>query len=80
MAYTTSSLHLEMLRIFCDVRCRLPNVVVGFITRASVRRAMASGMHVTYLHALGPLRSMTTHPLVITFITPSTYTSPPHSA
>lgn len=43
VAYTTSSLHVEMLRIFCDVRCRLPNVVVGFITRASVRRAMASG-------------------------------------
>jgi transcription initiation factor TFIIH subunit 4 len=43
VAYTASSLHVEMLRIFCDVRCRLPNVVVGFITRASVRRAMASG-------------------------------------
>lgn len=43
VAYTTSALHVEMLRIFCDVRCRLPNVVVGFITRASVRRAMASG-------------------------------------
>lgn len=44
VAYTSSSLHVEMLRIFTDVRCRLPNVVIGFITRASVRRAMASGI------------------------------------
>lgn len=33
-----------MLRIFADIRCRLPNVVMGFITRAGIRRAMASGI------------------------------------
>jgi transcription initiation factor TFIIH subunit 4 len=61
VAYTSSSLHVEMLRIFADVRCRLPNVVIGFITRVSIRRAMASG--ITAKTILSFLKSHT-HPAV----------------
>jgi len=61
VAYTFSSLHVEMLRIFADVRCRLPNVVIGFITRASIRRAMATG--ITAKTILSFLKSHT-HPAV----------------
>jgi transcription initiation factor TFIIH subunit 4 len=44
VAYTQSTLHYKMLQVFVNVRCRLPNVVIGFITRESVRRAMAKGI------------------------------------
>lgn len=37
--YTTSSLHVEMLRLFLDIECILPNLVVGVITRNSVKQA-----------------------------------------
>lgn len=37
--YTTSSLHIEMLRVFLDIECILPNLVVSVITRTSIKRA-----------------------------------------
>ena len=37
--YTTSSLHLSMLKLFLDVEVVLPNLVVGVITRKSVKQA-----------------------------------------
>jgi transcription initiation factor TFIIH subunit 4 len=44
IAYTFSTLHVEMLRHFTNVNCRLPNVVIGRITRDSFRRALAAGI------------------------------------
>lgn len=44
IAYTFSTLHLEMLRHFTHVTCRLPNVVIARITRDSFKRALSSGI------------------------------------
>lgn len=33
-----------MLSLFLDLRTRLPNVIIGVITRESMRRALATGI------------------------------------
>jgi len=43
-AYTTSPLHLSLLRLFCRLDARLPNLVVGCITKESIRRALKSNI------------------------------------
>lgn len=43
-AYTNSSLHVAMLSVFLDIVTRLPNLVVGFITRESLRSALIHGI------------------------------------
>jgi len=43
-AYTTSSLHVEMLRLFVTVECILPNIIVAVITRSSIRSAFKFGI------------------------------------
>ena len=43
-AYTDSQLKLNILALFADITCRLPNLVVGQITRASVTRAFDNGI------------------------------------
>ncbi|CAM9922445.1 unnamed protein product [Choristocarpus tenellus] len=44
MCYTSSNLHLAMLSLFVELRARLPNAIVGAITRESMRRALAMGI------------------------------------
>lgn len=44
VAYTRSKLHFAMLSLFLDLRTRLPNVIIGVITRESMRRALATGI------------------------------------
>ncbi|CAN0381675.1 unnamed protein product [Ascophyllum nodosum] len=44
VAYTRSKLHFAMLSLFLDLRTRLPNVIIGAITRESMRRALATGI------------------------------------
>ena len=39
VAYTRSELHIAMLSLFVDIRCRLPNAVMGHITRDVVKRS-----------------------------------------
>ena len=45
-AYTTSSLHVSMLGLFCDVHSyrRLPNVIFYRITRDSIKAAFSLGI------------------------------------
>jgi transcription initiation factor TFIIH subunit 4 len=44
MAYVVSDLYLAILRIFVDVGVRLPNAVLGQITRARSREAFSRGI------------------------------------
>eukprot|EP00611_Tribonema_gayanum_P025016 TRINITY_DN560_c0_g1_i1.p3 TRINITY_DN560_c0_g1~~TRINITY_DN560_c0_g1_i1.p3 ORF type:complete len:159 (-),score=58.26 TRINITY_DN560_c0_g1_i1:179-655(-) len=44
VAYTTSDLHVAMLTLFLELRARLPNMVIGVITRESVRQALVTGI------------------------------------
>lgn len=43
-AYTTSSLHVYMLKLFANLLYRLPNMVLAVITRASATAAMKCGI------------------------------------
>ncbi|GBG25647.1 RNA polymerase II transcription factor B subunit 2 [Hondaea fermentalgiana] len=43
-AYTESSLHVEMLRLFVNIECILPNLIVAVITRSSIRSAFKLGI------------------------------------
>ena len=43
-AFTTSELHAHLLRFFVEVEYRLPNLVVGEITRESAQNAFRSGI------------------------------------
>jgi len=43
-AYTRSSLHVEMLKLFVDAECILPNMIVAVISRQSIRRAFQAGI------------------------------------
>mmetsp|Transcript_16514 Transcript_16514/g.26712 ORF Transcript_16514/g.26712 Transcript_16514/m.26712 type:complete len:529 (+) Transcript_16514:1-1587(+) len=43
-AYTQSSLHIEMLRLFVKIECILPNLIVAIITRSSIRSAFKLGI------------------------------------
>lgn len=44
VAYTSSNLHLAMLSLFIEHRARLPNMVVGVISRESVHSALEKGI------------------------------------
>lgn len=46
LAYVTNDLHLALLRMFVDVNLRMPNMVVGFLTREKAHSAFASGITV----------------------------------
>jgi len=43
-AYTQSSLHIEMLKLFVDIEIILPNLVVGVISRQSIRSSLKLGI------------------------------------
>lgn len=43
-AYTDSRLQIALIALFCEIHYRFPNVVIGLITRDSVRQAFKSGM------------------------------------
>lgn len=43
-AYTDSRLQIALIALFCEVNYRFPNIVIGLITRDSIRQALKSGM------------------------------------
>nr|CAG4646190.1 EOG090X04KD [Macrothrix elegans] len=43
-AYTDSSLQVALIALFCELMYRFPNLVVGIITRESIRQALKSGI------------------------------------
>ena len=43
-AYTDSNLQVALLALFCQLEYRFPNLVIGIITRESIRRALKSGI------------------------------------
>nr|SVE75697.1 EOG090X04KD [Daphnia hispanica] len=43
-AYTDSSLQVALIALFCELMYRFPNLVVGIITRESIRQALRSGI------------------------------------
>ena len=43
-AYLDNALHLAMLSLFVDIRVRLPNSVIGTISRASIKEAYRTGI------------------------------------
>nr|CAG4644721.1 EOG090X04KD [Leptodora kindtii] len=43
-AYTDSNLQVALLGLFCELMYRFPNLVVGIITRESIRQALKSGI------------------------------------
>ncbi|KAH3742466.1 general transcription factor IIH subunit 4 [Pelomyxa schiedti] len=53
-AYTNSRLHLALLKLFSQVMCRLPNVIIALITSKSIHRALVRGITanqiITFLH------------------------------
>lgn len=55
MAYTTpnadtSTLVVGMLSLFTSLRCRLPNLVVGEITRTSIKACVERGIRIEQIH------------------------------
>lgn len=42
--YTSSTLHILLLSLFVKLHYRLPNLVVGSITRESIRTALINGI------------------------------------
>jgi len=42
--YTESSLHVEMIKLFAEPECILPNLLVAVITRSSIREAFKMGI------------------------------------
>lgn len=54
-AYTTSSFQTNLLNLFTHVRCKLPSMIVGHLTRDAVRRALMNGITadqiIAYLNA-----------------------------
>lgn len=43
-AYTSSRLQIGLISLFCEIHYRLPNLMIGLITRDSVRQALKGGM------------------------------------
>jgi transcription initiation factor TFIIH subunit 4 len=68
-AYTTSAFQTNLLRLFTHMRYRLPNLVVGHLTRDAVREALMIGIKadqiIGYLNAHG-------HPRMKNGMIPST--------
>lgn len=55
MAYTTpnadtSTLVVGMLSLFSSLRCRLPNLVVGEVTRSSIKACVERGIRIEQIH------------------------------
>ena len=56
-AYTTSVLQEQVLRLFTEIDYKLPHMLIGVITRKSIRRALTTGITATqiidylYMHA-----------------------------
>lgn len=48
-AYTNSPLHLSIIALFCHLRARFNNMVIGHLTRKAVRRALSLGIHADQL-------------------------------
>ncbi|CAM9406818.1 unnamed protein product [Chrysoparadoxa australica] len=44
IAYTSSDLHVAMLSLFVELKARVPNMVMGTITRESIRKALLTGI------------------------------------
>ncbi|CAN0426136.1 unnamed protein product, partial [Discosporangium mesarthrocarpum] len=44
VCYSRSNLHFAMLSLFTELRARLPNAIIGAITRESMRQALAMGI------------------------------------
>lgn len=72
-AYTDSRLQIALIALFCEIHYRFPNIVIGLITRDSVRQALRSGMSaqqiINYLlmHAHPTIRD-SEHPIPPTVI------------
>ena len=43
-AYTTSDLDVALLRLFVSLEVRLPNLIIGKITKRSIRNALSIGI------------------------------------
>lgn len=43
-AYTDSRLQIALIALFCEIHYRFPNIVIGLVTRDSIRQALKSGM------------------------------------
>lgn len=43
-AYTNSELQISILSTFCNIIYRLPNFIMGLITRESIRKALINGI------------------------------------
>lgn len=43
-AYTESRLQIALIALFCEIHYRFPNIVIGLLTRDSVRQALRGGM------------------------------------
>lgn len=72
-AYTDSRLQIALIALFCEVNYRFPNIVIGLITRDSIRQALKSGMSaqqiVNYLLMhVHPTVKDTQHPIPPTVI------------
>ena len=56
-AYTTSVLQEQVLRLFTEIDYKLPHMLIGVMTRKSIRRALTTGITATqiidylYMHA-----------------------------
>jgi transcription initiation factor TFIIH subunit 4 len=53
-AYTDNPLQTAVLHLFVTLKARFPNLVVGQITRESVKRALVNGITAEQVRALGP--------------------------
>lgn len=72
-AYTDSRLQIALIALFCELSYRFPNIVIGLITRDSIRQALKSGMSaqqiVNYLLMhVHPTVKDTQHPIPPTVI------------
>ncbi|XP_067137640.1 general transcription factor IIH subunit 4 [Centruroides vittatus] len=61
-AYTDSQLQVALLGLFCEMLYRFPNLIVGILTRDSVRQALKSG--ITADQIINFLR-MHSHPITV---------------
>ncbi|SPO37818.1 probable TFB2 - TFIIH subunit (transcription/repair factor) [Pseudozyma flocculosa] len=58
-AYTSSPLRVAVLKLFVTVKARFPNLVVGSITRDSVKSALANGITAEQMYRSDPLLPVT---------------------
>jgi len=67
-AYTDNPLQISVLNLFASLRARFPNLVVGTITRDSIRRALSNGIRadqiIAYLTAHAHPQMRKNNPLI----------------